>query len=105
MIYWFLPFLDKLSLLNLISGVEFKDCLLNDTGSTIVYSFQKLLHVFSCRERPKFEIKDDIDSPRNGLKPVGEASGTVKVTRDTGTEDTVKVRLVKPLDVPYCYLW
>ncbi|XP_009596197.1 uncharacterized protein [Nicotiana tomentosiformis] len=43
------------------------------------------------RERPKFEIKDDIDSPRNGLKPVGEASGTVKVTRDTGTEDTVKV--------------
>lgn len=43
------------------------------------------------RERPKFQIKDDMDSPRNGQKPVGEASGTVKVTRDMGTEDTVKV--------------
>lgn len=43
------------------------------------------------RERPKFQIKDDMDSPRNGQKPVGEASGTVKVTRDVGTEDTVKV--------------
>ncbi|XP_015082950.1 serine/threonine-protein kinase sid1 [Solanum pennellii] len=43
------------------------------------------------RERPKFQIKDDMDSPRNGQKPVGEASGTVKVTRDVGTEGTVKV--------------
>ncbi|XP_055823482.1 uncharacterized protein LOC129891993 [Solanum dulcamara] len=43
------------------------------------------------RERPKFQIKDDMDSPKNGQKPVGEASGTVKVTRDMGTEDTVKV--------------
>ncbi|KAH0651982.1 hypothetical protein KY285_032147 [Solanum tuberosum] len=43
------------------------------------------------RERPKFQIKDDMDSPRNGQNPVGEASGTVKVTRDVGTEDTVKV--------------
>ncbi|XP_004244242.1 serine/threonine-protein kinase sid1 [Solanum lycopersicum] len=43
------------------------------------------------RERPKFQIKDDMDSPRNGQKPVGEASGTVRVTRDVGTEGTVKV--------------
>ncbi|XP_060191087.1 uncharacterized protein LOC132620429 isoform X2 [Lycium barbarum] len=43
------------------------------------------------RERPKFQIKDDMDSPRNGQKPVGEASGTIKVTRDIGSEDTVKV--------------
>ncbi|KAK4355389.1 hypothetical protein RND71_024360 [Anisodus tanguticus] len=43
------------------------------------------------RERPKFQIKDDMDSPRNGQKPVGEASGTIKVTRDIGFEDTVKV--------------
>ncbi|CAN4104203.1 unnamed protein product [Withania somnifera] len=43
------------------------------------------------RERPKFQIKDDMDSPRNGQKPVGEASGTVNVTRDMSTENTVKV--------------
>lgn len=45
-----------------------------------------------------------MDSPGIGQKPVGEASGTVKVTRDMGTKDTVKARLVKPLDEPYCYL-
>ncbi|KAM3396053.1 serine/threonine-protein kinase 3/4 isoform X1 [Capsicum galapagoense] len=43
------------------------------------------------RERPKYQIKDDMDSPRNGQKPVGEASGTVKVTKDMGTEGPVKV--------------
>lgn len=58
---------------------------------------QKKVTCVSCRERPKFQIKDDMDSPRNGQKPVGEASGTVRVTRDVGTEGTVKVRLVKPL--------
>ncbi|CAN4102914.1 unnamed protein product [Withania somnifera] len=47
------------------------------------------------RERPKFQIKDDMDCPRNGQKPIGEASGTVKVTRDMGTENTVKVSSVE----------
>lgn len=58
----------------------------------------KNIMCISCRERPKYQIKDDMDSPRNGQKPVGEASGTVRVTKDMGTEGPVKVRLVKLLD-------
>ncbi|CAA3006007.1 serine threonine- kinase 25-like isoform X1 [Olea europaea subsp. europaea] len=41
------------------------------------------------RERPKFKI--DEESPKNGPMPLGEASGTVKVTRDSGVEDTVRI--------------
>ncbi|KAL2496375.1 Protein kinase superfamily protein [Forsythia ovata] len=41
------------------------------------------------RERPKFKI--DEESPKNGPTPLGEASGTVKVTRDSGVEDTVQI--------------
>ncbi|XP_022877464.1 germinal center kinase 1-like isoform X1 [Olea europaea var. sylvestris] len=40
------------------------------------------------RERPKFKI--DEESPKNGPTPLGEASGTVKVTRDSGVEDTIQ---------------
>nr|GME02701.1 germinal center kinase 1-like isoform X1 [Ipomoea batatas] len=43
------------------------------------------------RERPKFQPKDDTVTPRSGVKPLGEASGTVKVTRDSGIDDTVRV--------------
>lgn len=43
------------------------------------------------RERPKFQIKEDGEAPRNGTKALGEASGTVKVTRDSKVEDTVRV--------------
>ncbi|CAI9088704.1 OLC1v1023112C1 [Oldenlandia corymbosa var. corymbosa] len=43
------------------------------------------------RERPKFQIKEDGESPSNGVKPLGEASGTVKVNRDSAAEDTVRV--------------
>nr|GMD90197.1 germinal center kinase 1-like isoform X1 [Ipomoea batatas] len=42
------------------------------------------------RERPKFQLKDDVETPRNGIKPLGEASGTIKVT-SSGVEDTVRV--------------
>ncbi|KAL2472686.1 Protein kinase superfamily protein [Forsythia ovata] len=41
------------------------------------------------RERPKFQI--DGESPKNGPTPFGEASGTVKMTRNSGVEDTVRV--------------
>ncbi|GAB2281143.1 hypothetical protein Dimus_015747, partial [Dionaea muscipula] len=30
-------------------------------------------------ERPKYQVKDDTESPRNGLQAYGEASGTVKI--------------------------
>ncbi|KAL5736382.1 hypothetical protein ACOSQ2_031170 [Xanthoceras sorbifolium] len=43
------------------------------------------------RERPKYQIKDeDPDTPINGLKGIGEASGTVKVARDVRSEETVQ---------------
>ncbi|XP_047310545.1 serine/threonine-protein kinase 24-like isoform X2 [Impatiens glandulifera] len=49
------------------------------------------------RERPKFQHKEDGDSPRNGHTTVGEGSGTVKVTRDSKPEDTVKASQGKTL--------
>ncbi|KAL3849180.1 hypothetical protein ACJIZ3_011062 [Penstemon smallii] len=40
------------------------------------------------RERPKFQI--DEETPKNGPTELGEASGTVKVSRDPRVEDTVR---------------
>ncbi|KAF7139914.1 hypothetical protein RHSIM_Rhsim06G0201500 [Rhododendron simsii] len=42
------------------------------------------------RERPKFQLKEDGESPRNGPIALGEASGTVKVIRDSKGEGTVR---------------
>lgn len=47
------------------------------------------------RERPKFQIDGEDE---NGQTPLGEASGTVKVNRESGNEDTVRVRSVKYVD-------
>lgn len=60
-------------------------------------------HVFFYfdRERPKFQIKEDGETPRNGTKALGEASGTVKVTRDSKVEDTIRVRLVSSISFSY----
>ncbi|GAB2302582.1 hypothetical protein Dimus_036588 [Dionaea muscipula] len=44
------------------------------------------------RERPKYQVKDDIENPRNGLQAYGEASGTVKVTKDSRSDETVRFR-------------
>lgn len=43
------------------------------------------------RERPKFQVKENEVSPRSGQKPIGEASGTIKVSRDSGIDNTVRV--------------
>ncbi|KAL6999546.1 non-specific serine,threonine protein kinase [Sarracenia purpurea var. burkii] len=42
------------------------------------------------RERPKFQLKEDGETPRNGPIAQGEASGTVKVMRDSKGEGTVR---------------
>ncbi|GAB2284489.1 hypothetical protein Dimus_018942 [Dionaea muscipula] len=42
------------------------------------------------RERPKYQVKDDTENPRNGLQAYGEASGTVKVTKDSRSDETVR---------------
>lgn len=42
------------------------------------------------RERPKYQFKEDEDSPRDGQKIIGEASDTVKMTRDLKVEETVR---------------
>lgn len=55
----------------------------------IVVIFSPYLH----RERPKFQIKEDGETPGTGTQVLGEASGTIKVTRNTKVEDTVRARL------------
>ncbi|KAL7218282.1 hypothetical protein ACSBR2_011538 [Camellia fascicularis] len=42
------------------------------------------------RDRPKYQMKEDGETPRNGPTPLGEASGTVKVMRDSKGEETVR---------------
>ncbi|KAK7853251.1 serine/threonine-protein kinase svka [Quercus suber] len=49
---------------------------------------QRLLE--RIRERPKFQIKEDEDFSRNGFRAVGDASDTVKGTRDLSGEETVR---------------
>lgn len=50
---------------------------------------------YFSRERPKFQIDGEDE---NGATPLGEASGTVKVNRESGHGDTVRVRSVKFVD-------
>ncbi|CAL0310662.1 unnamed protein product [Lupinus luteus] len=40
------------------------------------------------RERPKYQIKEDQETPKNGQKGMGEASDTMKVPRDSRVEET-----------------
>lgn len=49
------------------------------------------------RERPKFQLKEDDESPRNGPNALGEGSDTVKVTRESRVEDTERVSQGKTL--------
>ncbi|KAK1395585.1 germinal center kinase 1 [Heracleum sosnowskyi] len=49
---------------------------------------QKLLE--RIRERPKFQIKEDGETFRSGTQALREASGTVKVKRDSKVADTVR---------------
>ncbi|KAK9688873.1 hypothetical protein RND81_09G017700 [Saponaria officinalis] len=42
------------------------------------------------KERPKYHVKEDIEDVRSGLKAYGEGSGTVKVTKETRSEGTVR---------------
>ncbi|KAK8507400.1 hypothetical protein V6N12_072663 [Hibiscus sabdariffa] len=42
------------------------------------------------RERPKYQLKEDVETPRNGPKPLGESTDTVKVARDIRDEGTVR---------------
>ncbi|XP_057454008.1 uncharacterized protein LOC130745663 [Lotus japonicus] len=39
------------------------------------------------RERPKYQIKEDLETPRNGPRGIGEASDTMKVARDFKGEE------------------
>ncbi|XP_057976429.1 uncharacterized protein LOC131163733 isoform X2 [Malania oleifera] len=43
------------------------------------------------RERPKYQLKEDEETPRNGPRGFGEGSDTVRVTRDARGEETVRV--------------
>lgn len=56
------------------------------------------------RERPKFQIDGE---SQNGQSPLGEASGTVKMNRESAPEDTVRARSVKFVDtswiLTFCY--
>lgn len=42
------------------------------------------------RERPKYQVKEDFENVRNGLRAFAEGSGTVKVTREPRKEETVR---------------
>ncbi|KAK8527431.1 hypothetical protein V6N13_085260 [Hibiscus sabdariffa] len=43
------------------------------------------------RERPKYQLKEDAETTRNGTRAVGEFTDTVKVNRDVRGEETVQV--------------
>ncbi|PNX94087.1 MAP kinase, partial [Trifolium pratense] len=39
------------------------------------------------RERPKYQVKEDLETARNGLRGVGEGSDTMKVARDSKVDE------------------
>ncbi|KAJ9537662.1 hypothetical protein OSB04_030395 [Centaurea solstitialis] len=43
------------------------------------------------RERPRFQIKEDGDSPTDGTQAFGDGSNTVKVVRESRVEETVRI--------------
>ncbi|XVF70158.1 hypothetical protein PTKIN_Ptkin11bG0138900 [Pterospermum kingtungense] len=49
---------------------------------------QRLLE--RIRERPKYQLKEDAETPRHSPKAVGKSTDTVKVTRDVRGEETVR---------------
>ncbi|XP_028087620.1 serine/threonine-protein kinase 4-like isoform X2 [Camellia sinensis] len=49
------------------------------------------------RDRPKYQMKEDGETPKNGPTPLGEASGTVKVMRDSKGEEAVQASQEKTL--------
>ncbi|KAF7836697.1 germinal center kinase 1 isoform X1 [Senna tora] len=42
------------------------------------------------RERPKYQIKEDVETPRNGPRGIGEASDTMKVARNLRGEEATQ---------------
>ncbi|KAL4272491.1 hypothetical protein GQ457_13G003670 [Hibiscus cannabinus] len=42
------------------------------------------------RDRPKYQLKEDAETPRTGTRAVGEYTDTVKVNRDVRGEETVR---------------
>ncbi|KAJ4982052.1 hypothetical protein NE237_032889 [Protea cynaroides] len=48
-------------------------------------------------ERPRYQIKEDAESPRNGPVAFGDSFGTVKVNRDLIDEETSRASHVKTL--------
>ncbi|KAK9004911.1 hypothetical protein V6N11_042362 [Hibiscus sabdariffa] len=42
------------------------------------------------RERPKYQLKEDAETPRTGTRAVGEYTDTMKVNRDVRGEETVR---------------
>ena len=45
------------------------------------------------RERPKYQVRENVDTARNGSRTMEDSSGTVKVTRNL-IDDTVRTRFV-----------
>lgn len=48
-----------------------------------------------CRERPKYQVKEDEEIPTDGPKSPAESSGTVRVARDERGQGTSGTRLDK----------
>ena len=65
---------------------------------TLVIVVKMLAFCVLNRERPKYQLKEDAETPRNGPKAVGESTDTVKVTRDIRGEETVRARWVDCVD-------
>lgn len=55
--------------------------------------------IFSCcfadRERPKLNLKDGMDTQRNGQRVYEDATSTVRVVRDMRDEGTGTIRIVR----------
>lgn len=90
------PYIFPVKIRHRIEVAEFMNwcavCLLLSLGSVLIFS-----SFCWCRERPKYQIKDDGENVRNGFKAFAEGSDTVKVTREPRKDETVRARWAESL--------
>lgn len=79
---------------HLLEKIRCSDTLCISFTNQYILSCRKFdkIYIYSDRERPKFQLKEDGILP-DGTK-VLEGSGTVKMTSVTRVEDTVRARYV-----------
>ncbi|KAE8713637.1 Serine/threonine-protein kinase 24 [Hibiscus syriacus] len=74
----------------LMTSIMFLTCHEKSISLALFIVVKMLVFRVLNRERSKYQLKDDGETPRNGSRFVGQATDTLKVTRDFRGDETVR---------------